>query len=194
MSFISFVGTCNRWGTDNLLDGVGNGWANMFGCHFRLVLSTRSRWHFQRKKVQTNDFIYRKSNSKHLKQSIFCQKMIACTGYWEIVGHLWHVDAAHEACTCSVKDVSMTRNGNWIPPAFHSWDDITFASTLLVHTLELWSYSFKENRTKKSILILQDWLMSQKIFPGGGGGFKGIIIFFLGGGGEAYFWEFHWVN
>lgn len=30
MSFISFEGACNRWGTDNLLDGVGNGWGNMF--------------------------------------------------------------------------------------------------------------------------------------------------------------------
>lgn len=53
----SFVGACNIWGTDSLLDGVGNGWGNVFVCHFQLVQFTRSRWHFQRKKVQTNDSI-----------------------------------------------------------------------------------------------------------------------------------------
>lgn len=39
-------------------------------------------------------------NSRQLKQSIFCQKMIACIGYWEMVGHSRHVDAAHGACVC----------------------------------------------------------------------------------------------
>lgn len=179
MSFISFVGACNRWGTDNLLDGVGNGWGNMFGCHFRLVLSTRSRWHFQRKKVQTNDFIYRKSNSKQLKQSIFCQKMIACTGYREI-------DWAFETCRCCSWGLYLQMSA-WpeMEIEFHQH----FILEMTKHLLQLcsythWSYSFKENRTKKSILILQDWLMSQwvrKFFQGVVGGFKGIILF--GGGG-----------